>query len=318
MMKSLKLLIIVSILLIIAVLLPPLPFPSKQYDYFFIVDITRSMNVQDYQDEEGALISRLERVKLDMLSVIRQLSCGSRVGLGVFTERMPTMLHSPIEVCSDYPELRKSISHLDWRMAWVADSNIIRALYNSLKLMRTVNLNKSTLVFFTDGHESPPMNMQYAPSFSDVQTDDGLIPIKGIIVGTGQHRLSRIPKYDEEGNQTGYYTAEDVPHNSNFGLPADPSQIKGYVPRNAPWGNQNRSGNEHLSNVREKYLHAMANKAGLRYHHLQTSQGLFEALTHESFSNSHIQLTDLSFIPAGIALLLLTMIYFPKTYYRYS
>ena len=98
-MKSIWLLGSSAVLLIIAVLMPNLPFPSKKYDYFFMVDITRSMNVEDYRDNNGDPISRLEKVKADALAAIQQLPCGSRVGLGVFTERMPTLLYTPMEVC---------------------------------------------------------------------------------------------------------------------------------------------------------------------------------------------------------------------------
>jgi len=314
-MKSLYILLTVALLLAVAVLLPPLPFPSKQYNYFLMVDISRSMNVQDYQDENGQPISRLDKVKAEMLKVIQQLPCGSHVGIGVFAERMPTMIHSPIEVCIDYPELKQSINHLDWRMAWIADSKIIQGLYNTLKLVRTVSLADSTLVFFTDGQEAPPMNMRYAPSFDDVQIENNgekLTAIKGIIIGTGQKSLSRIPKYDEEGQQIGFYTADDVPHRSTFGEPADPSMIEGYVPRNAPWGNKNKGGTEHLSSVKDEYLKVLADKTGLKYHHLQSSPEFLKALTDEDFANSHIQLTDLSYIPATLALTLLLIVYLPN------
>lgn len=313
-MKSLHALIAAALLLVVALLMPPLPFPSKQYDYFLMVDISRSMNVQDYHNDNSQPISRLDKVKADVLKVIQQLPCGSRIGLGVFAERMPTMIHSPLEVCIDYPELKQSINHLDWRMAWVADSKIVQGLYNTLKLVRTVKLTDSTLVFFTDGHEAPPMNMRYAPSFDDVQIEaEGvkLTPIKGIIIGTGEAGLSRIPKYDEEGNQIGFYTADDVPHRTTFGQPADPSKIEGYVPRNGPWGNKAKGGTEHLSSVKEKHLKVLAEKSRLKYHHLQSSPELLKALTDEDFSISHVHLTDLSYIPAAIGLLLLVFVYLP-------
>ncbi len=318
-MKSLYTLLTVVLLITIAIFLPPLPFKNTQYNYFLMVDISRSMNVQDYQDDSGQAVSRLDKVKLEMLKVIQQLPCGSRVGLGVFAERMSTMLHSPIEVCSDYPELKESISHLDWRMAWVADSKIIQGLYNSLNLIRTVKLTDSTLVFFTDGHEAPPINMRYAPSFDDVQIEAQgikLKPIKGIIIGTGQFALSQIPKYDEEGNQIGFYTAEDVSHKPVFGQPIATNKVDGYMSRNAPMGDFGNVGKEHLSSVKTKYLTELSEKAGLSYHHLQTSAGLLTALKNKDFSISQKQLTDLSYIPAGLALLILLVIYFPIRLFR--
>lgn len=312
-MKSVWLLISSALLLLITVVMPNLPFPSKKYDYFFMVDITRSMNVEDYQDNNGDPISRLEKVKADALIAIQKLPCGSRVGLGVFTERMPTLFFTPMEVCSDYPELRESIRRIDWRMAWVADSNIIQALANTLELMHKVELNNTTLVFFTDGQEAPPMNARYAPDLAEIQfAKEDRNPIKGIIIGTGEHALSRIPKYDEEGLQIGFYTAEDVPQGTTFGLPEDPSQIEGYVPRNAPWGNQARAGSEHLSNVKEDYLKSLAEPAKLHYHHLQSANEFYDAITHEDFSQRQIRQTDLSFIPAALALIFLFLAYLPE------
>lgn len=313
-MKSVWLLISSALLLLIAVVIPHLPFPSEKYDYFFMLDITRSMNVEDYQDGDGNPISRLEKVKADAITAIQKLPCGSRVGLGVFTERMPTLLYTPIEVCSDYPEIRESIRRIDWRMAWVADSNIIQALANTLDLMRTVEIENTTLVFFTDGQEAPPMNSRYAPDLAELQSagDNGRLPINGIIIGIGDHALSRIPKYDEEGIQIGFYTAEDVPQGTTFGLPEDPSKIEGYVPRNAPWGNQSRAGTEHLSSVKEDYLQSLAEPAKLHYHHLKTANDLYDALTHDDFSQRHIRQTDLSFIPAALSLIFLFFAYLPE------
>ncbi|PHS26185.1 MAG: MxaL protein [Methylophaga sp.] len=317
-MKSIWILIIAALLLISAVLLPPLPFPSKHYNYFFIIDITRSMNVPDYLNAEGDPITRLDKIKFDVLSVIQQLPCGSRVGLGVFTERTPTMLYSPIEVCSDYSELRKSINSLDWRMAWVADSNIIMALYNSLELMHTVSLDNTTLVFFTDGHEAPPMNPNSNPDLAELQAGESEPVIKGIIIGTGDHALSRIPKYDQDGINVGYYTAEDVPQGIMTGLSVNHGVKTGIVPHNPRHVRRENKvdSTEHLSKLREDYLKTLAEQAKLHYHHLQSSDGLLSALTHQDFSEKHTQKTDLSYIPAALAFLFLVLAYLPDKLFR--
>jgi mxaL protein len=276
-------LLVSTTLLIVALLLPTVSLSVKTYDYVFMVDITKSMNVMDYQDEQGNSMSRLEFVKQSMLSSARSLPCGSRIGLAVFTERMPALLYSPIEVCTDYPVLEASINKLDWRMAWVADSNIVQALYNTLQLMQQEMLLKSKLVFFTDGQEAPPINPRYTPDLSDVYSDDPEPLSQGVIVGVGQTSLSRIPKFDEDGVQIGFYEADDVPHASRFGLPADPSKIEGYVPRNGPWGTAKVVGTEHLSSVKSDYLKELAKNAYMSFHHLQSGKGLLDALTAKQF-----------------------------------
>lgn len=305
-----------SLLFLIAVFLPDLPFPGKKYDYFVLIDITRSMNVRDYQDSNGDQISRLEKVKADVIASIRGLPCGSRVGLGIFTERTPSLLYTPVKTCQNFTELQETINRIDWRMAWVADSNIMLALANTIELLRTVNMQDTTLLFFTDGHEAPPANPRYQPDMQTIQLgpDESLPPIRGLIIGTGNTALSRIPKYDEDGNHIGYYTADDVPHHTTFGLPEDPEKIKGHVPRNAPWGKNRQSGNEHLSGVRIDYLEDMATQSGLHFHQLQTSEQLLNAMTHEDFARSKISQTDLSKIPASLGLLLLVLTYLPARF----
>lgn len=306
-------LIAAALFTLLAVFLPPLPFPVKTYDYVFMLDITRSMNVQDYSDVDGGAMSRLERSKSAMLAAARSLPCGSRIGLGVFTERSPALLYSPIDVCIDYPVLEASINELDWRMAWVADSNISQALYNTLELMQGKVLEGSKLVFFTDGHEAPPVNPRYAPDYSYIEMlkDKPEDWRSGIIIGVGQHNKSKIPKFDEDGKQIGFYTAEDVPHASRFGLPEDPSKVEGYIPRNGPWGTAKVVGTEHLSNVHEDYLTKLGEKAKMRYHHLQDDAGLSKVLKHEAFADRQVQPTRLNVIAALLALLLMVFCYHP-------
>lgn len=306
--RSLWHLLIVQLFILLALLLPVIPVESEKYDFFFVVDITRSMNVRDYLDANGDPQSRLEKVKADLNQLLLQLPCGSTVGLGIFTERMPNLMFSPVEVCSNYLEIRDSIQHLDWRMAWVADSNIALAFYNTIRLMQRLDMQNTHLVFMTDGHEAPPINPRYAPDFSELMQNPERT-VKGIIVGTGEHGLSRIPKFDEEGVQTGYYTAEDVPHQSSFGLPEDPSQIEGYVPRNAPWGNVRHDGNEHLSNVRDAYLTGLAEQSGFMYHHLQSTEAFSVALMQPDFASTAKRDTRFNHIPAAMALLLLLLLY---------
>ncbi|MGZ4978946.1 MAG: vWA domain-containing protein, partial [Methylobacter sp.] len=99
-------------------------YPSKlqkapTYNYTFIIDITRSMNASDYQQDNQA-VSRLNFVKQTLRELLRKLPCESKVGLGLFTERRSTLLFEPLEVCSAYTEIDTAIGKVDWRMAWAA------------------------------------------------------------------------------------------------------------------------------------------------------------------------------------------------------
>ena len=55
-----------------------------------------------------------------------------------------------------------------------------------------------------------------------------------------------------------------MPHRSSFGQSnLDPSQIKGYNERNAPFGSEAATGNEHLTALHETYLEKLGAESGL-------------------------------------------------------
>lgn len=250
-------------------------FPTRQqdgevYNLTVIVDITRSMNAEDYRIGDQP-VSRLEFVKYSLRELIARLPCQSKVGLGVFTERRSTILYEPIEVCSGYGELEKSIAALDWRMAWAADSRISGGLLNAMELVKDKD---SALVFVSDGQEAPPLNPRYRTEFSAIKGK-----LKGMIVGAGGLQAVPIPKFDVKGQRIGVYGPDDVPHRSSFGVSdLNPETIEGYDARNAPFGKQAPSGSEHLSALQEGYLQQLATETGFTYHRLQTHAQLAEAL----------------------------------------
>ncbi len=305
-------------------------FPRVQakrsvFSYLFIVDITRSMNTVDYESN-GARLSRLDFLKSALGEVLRRLPCGSRMGLGLFTERESAILFQPVEVCGNYSAIDGTIARIDWRMAWAADSNIAQGLYNTIKLLKGLNTH---LVFVTDGHEAPPINRRYRPDFKELtgEVEGARIlakmqpaaeprfeerpgVVKGLIVGVGGYIPTPIPKFNEEGERIGFYSADDVPHASRFGLPIeDPGDIRGYDPRNAPFGSEAAVGNEHLSSVRESYLKGLGAQTGLVYHHLKSASALSAALREDAFAERITIGADVRWIPALVALLLLTFLY---------
>lgn len=276
-----------------------------RYNYTFIIDITRSMNATDYQHQDQNL-SRLAYVKQSLRDLLKELPCETKVGLGLFTERRATLLFEPLEVCSAYSEIDTAISQVDWRMAWAADSNIAKGLLSTLEMLQK---SASSVVFITDGQEAPPINPRYAPDFAAVKGH-----AKGMIIGAGGLQAVPIPKFDPDGKQTGFYSADDVPHRSSFGESnLDPSQIEGYNARNAPFGNAATTGSEHLSALQEGYLEKLAAEAGLGYARLTDTENLQSALQDPRLATEKIVATDSRWQPALVALLMLAAVYWPKT-----
>lgn len=260
----------------------------------FVVDVTGSMNVRDY-DRDGQPESRLEHVKRVLARWIASMPCGSKAGLAIFTERRPFLLLAPADTCADYPPLSRTLAALDWRMAWEGDSRVASGLYGSLEMTRGLGAD---LVFLSDGQEAPPLPYSGGPTFDGTPG-----AVKGLIVGVGGHALSPIPKFDDRGQPAGFYAEQDVSQESRVGLPPPGAENRpGYNPRNAPFGGEAAHGTEHLSSVREEYLRSLAQKTGLGYAHLDDATDLATELRSHATPAYAAAATDLAPWLAGLSL----------------
>lgn len=295
-----------SLLLLVVFIVPAVALSRPVFSYVFVVDITRSMNVADYE-LDGLPASRLDFIKHALHQALQDLPCQSRVGLGIFTERDSHLLFEPVEVCENFSAIDEAIQQLDWRMAWAADSYIGKGLISAIGMVASLDAN---LAFFTDGHQAPPENPSYKTVYEGKPGK-----VNGFIVGVGGHELMRIPKFNEEGERTGFYSKWDVPHVSRFGLPT--KSVQGMMddqaaaanPRNAPFGGQRVIANEHLSSVHEVELREYSAQTGLRYHHLQDAQTLSAALQTEALAATQTVAADIRWAPASCALALLIFMY---------
>lgn len=137
---------------------PSLPLSRETYRYLFVLDITQSMNAQDYH-VPGLPSERLGYAREAIRQILRQLPCGSAAGLGLFTTQSVQILFEPIEVCEHLAVIEDTLSHVDWRMAWAGDSHVAQGLYAVLRELQRRD-PRSRLVFFTDGQETPPLNFR--------------------------------------------------------------------------------------------------------------------------------------------------------------
>lgn len=214
-------------------------------DLLIVVDITRSMNVRDMGGQ-----SRLDASKAMLSRWIARQPCGTRIGLGFFTERRSLTLLEPVEICTDYAALTGSLQALDWRMAWEGDSMISKGLDHALARAAALDTG---LVFVSDGQEAPPL------PYSGAERWQGDSP-GGVILGVGGDTPAPIPKFDDLGREAGFYEAGDVQSApSRVGPPPEDAESRpGYHPRNNPYGESDLEGNEHLSALRADYLTQLA------------------------------------------------------------
>lgn len=270
-------------------------------DAIAVIDITGSMNARDGAGAAGTK-SRIDAARDAILDLTQRLPCRSRLGLGIFTERRSFLLFGPADICENYDALEGALQQLDWRMAWEGDSFIAKGLYSAVEIAADL---KSDVIFFTDGHEAPPLPASGIPDFEGKVGD-----VKGLVVGVGGSEKIPIPKYDDDGREIGVYGVHDVPHVNRHGLPPKGAEAQpGWHPRNAPFGGEELVGEEHLTSMRADYLKEIAGRTGLKFIGLSETGSIVRAVLDSAELRPVRVATSASPIPATLALMLAAVAY---------
>ena len=277
---------------------PQVPMPTAVYRHLVVFDISQSMNVADATPADDAP-TRLEHAKAAALDAAGTLPCGSELGLGLFAGHRTFLLLEPVEVCANYNDVSTTMRSVDWRMAWVARSEIAKGVHSGLGVAETLG-GHTTLVFLTDGHEAPPLHSELRPRFDGTPGE-----IRGVLAGVGGLLPARIPKLDPQGGNLGYWGAEDVMQVDAFTLGRNTSVTETYADiEDTDVRARIAAGTEHLSALREAHLQSLARGLGLRYLRIESAGDLGAALRHSEFAIEHTSQADLRPLLAGAAALL--------------
>lgn len=281
------------------------PVLERDYHrYLLVFDITQSMNVRD--PLPGARRhTRLDWSKLAARALLSRLPCGSSLGVGVFTQHRSLLLLEPVEVCAHYDELRAVLTDIDWTMAWRARSEIAKGLHSALAI--TSDLRPPTrLVFFTDGHEAPPVHRDFPPRFDGRPGE-----VQGLVVGVGGSLPLPIPKLDAAGDEIGVWAREEVMQVDVYSQGRD-GAVAGETMVGVDAGDVARrkaTGTEHLSSLREGYLGRLAAGLGLDYRRLENADALSEALTGPRYAFRRATVHDVHVWLGTGALIFILLIY---------
>ena len=274
-----------------AIARPHIPFERNVFRYFFVIDITQSMNVRDYR-LTGFPGDRLGFAKRAVADALFELPCGSEAGLGLFTTRNTELLFEPLEVCEHLPIITDVLAHIDWRMAWAADSHIATGLYNALRQVAQ-RTPPTHLVFLSDGHQTP--DEPITPPFMGKPGE-----VKGLLVGVGGTQAVVIPKLDRENRQTGYW------ENTDLARPEDRTPTQQFEAETVP---DRPPGGFYLSRLHENHLKRLAAITGLDYLRLEDARSLQHALRADRFAQGRRVDVDLAPVLAAAAWLLLLVSY---------
>ena len=284
----------------LAIATSAIPVSRDTYRYLFVLDITQSMNVPDMGPDTAAM-SRIGFAKSAVESALKQLPCGSEAGLAIFTAHRTFVMFTPVEICEHFSALSEMLREIDWRMAWAARSEVAKGLYSALDAVQRVG-DDTRLVFLTDGHEAPPVNVDLKPRFRDEPGS-----VAGLIGGIGALVPSRIPHLDDEGNIVGYWSHQEVMQIDVYSLGRAATQ-EGEAMVGVDLGNVARRialGQEHLSSLREAYLQELASLTGLDYARVDSIPAFVQHLRQDQYARRTPVATDLGWIPATFAFLCL-------------
>jgi mxaL protein len=284
-----------ALLLVMAALwLPPIKRDVKIMDALFVLDITDSMNVQDVT-LNGDKVTRLAWAKEFTRRAFLDMPCGAHAGLAIFSEARSLILMNPVEVCASYNDLTRMLDEFDPHMAWARSSEVSKAVYTAIRQAKEIE-PEPTIVFLTDGHESPPINESLFPRFDGKPGD-----IQGVLVGIGGDDLLPIPKTNEAGEIEGVWDVNDVMHQDVY------ASLRADTTTNVP-----AKRTEHLSSQKKAHLKTLADMVGFEFVSSPRSPGkLVDAVRDVSETRPQTIDYDLYLWFAGIALGLILLVYLP-------
>ncbi len=310
-----KLLLLGWLFLILSVFKIEIDLPKPSDSFLFVIDTTMSMNANDMQ-KDSENISRIDYVRSVLTSAIKDFSCGTEVGLGIFAGYQTTILYEPVEVCNNYSEIIKSINYVNTKMIWAGDSEVSKGIYNSLKLVKKINPN-IRLIFLTDGHEAPPISPLYRPQYNGKKGE-----VSGILFGVGGSKLVSIPKMNAEGDFSGQWQQSDVLQIDPFSLGrkgsddseklVNESNVK--VDPKTILALQATPGKEHLTQQKKLYLKLLSNELKLDFSELKTTESFVNTLEEMPFTEWRYTKTNLSPFFAFLSLLFLVFSFWPYNF----
>lgn len=239
-------------LLVAALFRPAIPVKHNIYSYFFVVDITQSMNTAD-MEINGKPGSRLAHTKQLLHGILSTMPCGTKVGVGMFSSVNVVTLFFPIDVCANFSSIKETIDHMDWRSAWTADSRVREGILSAAQAINNFP-EPAQGVFFTDGEEAPKLHAFNTRDLSTLQGTDGWL-----LVGIGSDIGGPIPRLDSKNQLTGYWS-----HESMQLVPgAAPIAAAGILQRKSDTAEG--INDRYVSRLEEHYLQSLSREIGATY-----------------------------------------------------
>ncbi|NOT15597.1 MAG: VWA domain-containing protein [Methylotenera sp.] len=275
-----------------------MPIKRNIYSYFFVLDITQSMNAADMKID-GKVATRLEHTKHLIRQSLAQLPCGTKVGLGMFSGVNVVTLYLPVDVCENFNSIQDTLDHIDWRNAWTADSRVRESMLSTSRVVANFP-EPAQVVFFTDGEEAPKLHKFNTRDLSTLQNADGWL-----IVGVGTLEGAAVPKFTEKNQLLGYWSNESM----ELAPGAAPIAAAGLLKRTKDIAE--RPEDRFISKLSENTLQAMAKEISASYVRGDYFQALKSAMQQQKPARKEWSVLVIDFILSALAGLLLLSMFAP-------
>lgn len=285
-------------LLVAALFQPSVPVKNNIYSYFFVLDITQSMNATDMKID-GKPATRLNHTKQLIRETLSTLPCGTKVGIGMFSGVNVVTLYLPVDVCENFNSIQDTLDHIDWRSAWTADSRVRESMLSTSRVVANFP-EPAQVVFFTDGEEAPKLHQFNTRDLSTLQNADGWL-----LVGVGTETGAAIPKYTEKNQLIGYWSHDSM----QLAPGAAPIAAAGLLKRTKDIAESPQD--RFISKLSEASLQAMAKEIGASYVRGDTFQKLKSAMSQQKPARREWTSFSFSSVLSALAGLVLIAAYMP-------
>lgn len=291
--------VIAFILLVLAIFKPEIELKQEVHNYLLVADVSQSMNAEDEKIGHQP-VSRLAYTRRLMHQIVQKSPCGTYFSVGIFASDNVALLITPLEVCNNLDAISDAIDHLEWRMAWKGNSRLsfgVRAAANTLDSLNV----PAQMLFFTDGDESPRVNVTIKQDLSGVQIGSNFS-----FVGVGDKVKVAVPRFNSANKRIGYWPITENNAGAVGVTYSDPSQDEPDPPvASAEY-------DRFLSQLEEGYLITLASEINSKYIKGQDSAAFYDFVQKQKPAASFVTAYSVRWLYLTLAMLLILATFLPS------
>lgn len=287
-------------LLLLALFKPEIQLKQEVHNYLLVADVSQSMNAED-EKLNNQNVSRLDYTRHLMKKIVETSPCGTYFSVGIFASDNVALLITPLEVCKNFDVITDTIEHLEWRMAWKGNSRLSFGVRAAANTFDSLNV-PAQMLFFTDGDESPRVNVTIKQDLSGIQIGKNFV-----FVGVGGLTKVGVPRYNAANKRVGYWPVNDNNNAGAVGVTyADPSQDE--PDPSVAFAEYDRF----LSQLEDEYLKSLAGEIKAKYIKGQNNPDFYAFVQQQKPAASFVTAYSIRWLYLVLAVVLILSTFIPN------